>query len=156
MANDAILTGSRFMKMINALLRGEYDSGVYTVDIQADANEIRLLAEQHEYRFYYIRGDDISTKQEFLDEAKATMNFPYFGNNWDALLDCLRDLSWHPAKGYILLYDNFHIFQKNSPEDFAVALEVFNDATVSWKEASDKKIPLYILLSGERSPGKDN
>ena len=38
-----------------------------------------------------------------LAELARIFRFPdYFGGNWDAADECLRDLSWLPARGYVL------------------------------------------------------
>jgi len=35
------------------------------------------------------------------------LSFPdWFGKNWDALEDCLSDLSWREAEGYVLLFEH--------------------------------------------------
>lgn len=37
----------------------------------------------------------IASKEELLDRLAAALPLPdYFGHNWDALEECLRDLSW--------------------------------------------------------------
>lgn len=38
-----------------------------------------------------------------FDEVSAALQFPhYFGENWDALDECLSDLSWLPASRYVI------------------------------------------------------
>lgn len=40
-------------------------------------------------------------------EFSDSLLFPgYFGWNWDALSDCLRDLNWLSADGYLILVEN--------------------------------------------------
>ena len=35
------------------------------------------------------------------------LSFPdWFGKNWDALEDCLSDLSWREAEGYVLMFEH--------------------------------------------------
>jgi len=47
----------------------------------------------------------IKTKGALLDELYRRLSFPdYFGFNWDALVDCLRDLSWLPTGPVVLLH----------------------------------------------------
>jgi hypothetical protein len=49
----------------------------------------------------------VSTKEQLMDLLAGVFNFPdYFGQNWDALEECLRDLEWIPAKGYVLVLHN--------------------------------------------------
>lgn len=48
---------------------------------------------------------DIKTKEALLDELYRTLRFPdYFGHNWDALEDCIRDLSWLPPGPVVLMH----------------------------------------------------
>ena len=47
----------------------------------------------------------IKTKEALLDELYQRLSFPgYFGFNWDALVDCIRDLSWLPQGPVILMH----------------------------------------------------
>ena len=48
------------------------------------------------------------TKNNTLIQAIASaLQFPdWFGGNWDALEDCLSDLSWRKADGHVLLLEN--------------------------------------------------
>ena len=45
-----------------------------------------------------LRGSKMTTAADLFDEAAAALQFPpYFGENWDALDECLADLDWLPA-----------------------------------------------------------
>jgi RNAse (barnase) inhibitor barstar len=47
----------------------------------------------------------IKTKEALLDELYRRLSFPdYFGFNWDALVDCIRDLSWLPPGPVVLMH----------------------------------------------------
>ncbi len=49
-----------------------------------------------------LRG--VKSKRGLLDGFAAALAFPrWFGGNWDALEDCLGDLSWRKGKGRVLL-----------------------------------------------------
>jgi RNAse (barnase) inhibitor barstar len=49
----------------------------------------------------------IREQDALLTRIAAGLNFPdYFGMNWNALIDCLRDLSWLNPKGVIVVLEN--------------------------------------------------
>jgi hypothetical protein len=61
-------------------------------------------AGEGEFAVFEVSGACVESKGDLLSALARAMEFPsYFGMNWDALDECLRDLSWRPAKGYILL-----------------------------------------------------
>lgn len=38
----------------------------------------------------------------------AALDFPdWYRGNWDGLLDCLSDLSWRPARGYLIIWPDY-------------------------------------------------
>lgn len=46
---------------------------------------------------------DLASKQALLSTLATGLNFPdYFGENWDALDECMRDLSWLPT-GHVIV-----------------------------------------------------
>lgn len=47
--------------------------------------------------------DSVNTKEKLLRKYYDSLQFPgYFGFNWDALSDLLRDLSWLDAKRVVI------------------------------------------------------
>lgn len=41
---------------------------------------------------------------DLFSAVSQAMEFPsHFGNNWDGLEECFRDMAWLPAGGYVLL-----------------------------------------------------
>jgi RNAse (barnase) inhibitor barstar len=94
---------------------------------------------------FYIPGEQITNKETFLQAARQAMAFPdYFGANWDAFEECLRDLSWMPAKEYILAYDHPECFAQADPAQFNMALSILRDAEKFWQEQGP---PLYLVLA---------
>jgi hypothetical protein len=60
--------------------------------------------EEREIALIRIHGERISDEGELLDALAVGFSFPdYFGRNWDGADECLRDLSWLPAEGYVLV-----------------------------------------------------
>lgn len=72
------------------------------------------------------------------------MQFPeYFGKNWDAFEECINDLSWLPADGYILVYDRNSDFFDNNPDDGEILVSILKTARENWKSEG---IPFEFLL----------
>ncbi len=85
-------------------------------------------------------------KVRFLAECARDLRFPEtFGANWDALADCLEDLSWRPAPGFVLRFVNAQVFAVASPRDFTTAVEILRDAAMYWKKRGK---PFIVLVDG--------
>jgi len=53
-----------------------------------------------------LSGAGIAGQEELLDRLAAALRFPpYFGRNWDALDEMLRDLDWLPGAGCVVLVE---------------------------------------------------
>lgn len=89
-------------------------------------------------------------KQGFLEAMAAALDFPaWFGANWDALEDCLTDLSWVDAPGYVLLLQNCDDFRADHKDDFLSGLEVCRAAAAEWR---DQGVPFWAFVDGSACP----
>ena len=72
-------------------------------------------------------------KDDALARFARALRFPdWFGGNWDALADVLRDLSWLPAPGYLLLIENAAQWRAANGGDFDTLLDILNEAAFEW------------------------
>src|SRR5579885_3011720 len=54
-----------------------------------------------------LRGQKMRTAESLFDEVSAALQFPpYFGENWDALEECLADLEWLHTRDCVLVILN--------------------------------------------------
>jgi hypothetical protein len=84
-------------------------------------------------------------KKGLLEKISRALDFPsYFGMNWDALNDCLTDMGWKPAAGYVVLLKKFTAFAEKCPGEEETAREIFVASAEYWKQ---KGVPFYIILS---------
>jgi len=80
-----------------------------------------------------IKGRHCKTPANLFAEFAQALKFPdYFGHNWDALEECLADLEWLPAKGYILLVTNAEGVLPEDEEEYETFLEILRDAGEAW------------------------
>jgi len=86
----------------------------------------------------------------FIKAMKRDLAFPsWFGDNLDALNDCLTDLSWHPAPGYVITLDGLSELTA-SPTSFAAFNQVLASAVEEWK-ARDKPFWIFYLTDTPES-----
>lgn len=100
-----------------------------------------------------LDGHAAGRREGFFTEIARELHFPdYFGRNWDAVYDCLTDPSVLPAAGAAIVFDGFDRFADADPEQWQIALKVFQDACAFWRPLDR---PFYVLLSGavEAPPG---
>ena len=58
-------------------------------------------------RIAAVDGAAILSKQDLMEALSAALEFPdYFGGNWDALEEVLRDLGWLEAKGHVVVIES--------------------------------------------------
>jgi RNAse (barnase) inhibitor barstar len=89
----------------------------------------------------------ISTKDELLKELNNKLQLPdYFGFNWDALLDCLRDFHWIEDKGIILKHTIIPHIQE---QDLRVYLQVLNEAIQDWRQDDEHYLEVIFPKSSE-------
>jgi RNAse (barnase) inhibitor barstar len=72
-------------------------------------------------------------KADLLARIAVALRFPaWFGHNWDALSDCLCDLSWLPAAAYRLEFLHADALREAAPETFATLCEILDEAGDFW------------------------
>jgi hypothetical protein len=88
----------------------------------------------------------VTDKPAFMDRCVRALGLPdYFGRNWDALADCLRDLSWAPpARGRLVVVTGWQEFSLAVPHDWGIAQEVFAEAVDGRRET---EAPLQVVLA---------
>jgi RNAse (barnase) inhibitor barstar len=75
------------------------------------------------------------TKSDLLTLTGKALRFPeWFGHNWDALADCLADMGWLPAEGYLVILDHCDGIHGRAESDFVALLQVFQDVAAEWRE----------------------
>jgi len=122
------------------------NSGIYSIGKDAFPN-VRKAAAKFGLVVFDLDLKDISGKADFLNATAKVLHFPsYFGSNWDALNDCLTDLSWLDAEGYVLLFQNLENFRHNAPEELAVARSILQDAAAYWKQ---RGVCFFVGIAGE-------
>ncbi len=124
--------------------------GVWFLQSHENVKAVQSLARRCGYAFFHIEGKNITRKEQLLNHVATALHFPGdFGHNWDALEECLTDMEWVDAEGYLIYFDHIDAMARENPEQFATFLEIVRDAIASWKE---DETAMVVLLSGEKAP----
>jgi RNAse (barnase) inhibitor barstar len=117
--------------------------GVYHAPRQG-MPELLAAAEAAGFATFRIDLAAVLDKEGLFECLATALGFPnWFGRNWDALADCLGDLSWLEAKGYVILLERSDGFRTSNGADFTTALQVFKAAAEAWR---DKRVPFWVLV----------
>ncbi len=119
-------------------------SGVYFVGVN-DLDRLAKAAVREELGVFRCDLAHCQDKAELLRRLAVSLSLPdTFGDNWDALADCLRDLGWVPAWGYVLLFSQVDGFRQSAEADFNILLGILDDAATCGED-NDK--PWFAFLA---------
>lgn len=136
------------VQRLDAVVSGARPPGLYRWLSRAHPAAIRRELAAAGWDLHRLDGSRINTATDLFDACAETLQFPaYFGFNWDALADCLGDLSWLPERGRVLLWDRYGVLAAADPDAWAAARSVFAD--VAAERAERGAAPLYTLLRGD-------
>ena len=137
------------LEAIESLLESNH-GGVWFLPQRADPKAIQSAAKRAGFAFFHVDGKNIARKEQLLIHVAMSLHFPKdFGHNWDALEECLTDLEWVDADGYLIYYDHIDGLLEAHPDQFETLVEIVRDAVASWKEDDAAMI---VLLAGSKAP----
>lgn len=122
------------MGKLGLRLRDASRSGVYRV---TRSDEVVEAARETGLRLEIV---PFAAKPALLKNIAAALAFPdWFGQNWDALEDCLTDLSWSSAAGHVLLFDGARV-----GDDFGVLVDVLTSSAEYWASRGKPFFAVFI------------
>jgi len=75
----------------------------------------------------------VTGREAFLKRCAGAFALPaHFGNNWDALHECLAELAGARSPGAVVHWRRGVALAKRSPESVRTALDVFREAALYW------------------------
>lgn len=106
-----------------------------------------------------LRGRKMRTAQGVMDEVGAALQFPsYFGENWDALDECLSDLDWMlPVASLVLLLQNSElVLADGNAEELQTFVSILRQAVSTFAEPVElgevwdrPAIPFHVVLQAD-------
>lgn len=128
---------------LDALLADPERAGAYFVD----ARDREALVEAGRALRFRVQAIDLracTDTDAVLREIAEALAFPdWFGVNLDALADCLADLSWLAAPGYLLVVEHIGAWREQAADDVEAVVEILQDTAARW--AADG-VPFWAML----------
>lgn len=108
-----------------------------------------------------IDGRGCGTKAALLATFAGALAFPdHFGKNWDAFEDCLTDLDWLPATGYVIVVTHAHALLAGHEGEYATFVSILESAGRDWATPRAAGVPrpatpFHVRLTvGRRERGR--
>lgn len=132
------------MSGLAGILAGHEPPGIYRWQSAFDAADVRHAVEHADWGFGFVDGwTAAGTKAELLAAVGETLGFPdYYGQNFDALADCLHDVGGG-TDGVLLLWDGWSTLARADEKSFSIALSVLGS-----RVHADRGVPFSVLLRG--------
>ena len=110
-------------------------------------DDLMRSAQEVGQHFLYANLSEAQAKQEVLEGIATSFLFPqHFGENLDALFDCMTDLVHKagPQPGFVVVLEQIPDNSRFDRESREQLLDVFRDAADFWAE---RKIPFRCCYS---------
>ena len=132
--------------LLVGLIEGEVRPGIYRWHGGFDVADVRRTVEHAGFHFAHVDGWLAGTKAELLAAMGEALDFPdHYGQNFDALADCLHGVHAAPGQhGVVLLWDGWSTLARSDAKAFGIALEV-----LSSRAREDGRTPFSVLLRGD-------
>jgi RNAse (barnase) inhibitor barstar len=108
---------------------------------------IKTEAEALGFPLFSISAQKSASTAEWLQALAQVLNFPaHFGNNFDALYDCLCDREVTPQTAIVLIIDHSETLSEEASDTLIAVLQAVAD---EWRE---QQRPFWVLFT---APGLD-
>jgi RNAse (barnase) inhibitor barstar len=102
------------------------------LELASENNAINILVSKN-----------IKDKKDLFNLFSTKLKFPsYFGNNWDALYDCLMDLNWIHENKISIIHEDIPFY--NIEEESKKYLELMSDVILKWHDNENKFLNIYF------------
>jgi RNAse (barnase) inhibitor barstar len=84
----------------------------------------------------------VPDKKALLEQLAQSLKFPtYFGFNWDALSECLRDFHWITQREIIIVHEQLPSLSR---QDLRTYLEILTNAVGMWKKTNEHSLKIFF------------
>lgn len=136
---------SAMSQKLQQVLAHAEQAGIYHLP-HVDCKAAKQAA--HALRFGWLQTDFGASKDisAILKKIGKDLRLPdWYGANYDALADCLSDLSWNTAPGYVLLISGADKLHAQDAPAFNALKDVLSGVIENWRQ---EKLPFWVFYDG--------
>ena len=123
------------------------ESGIHVVNRNSAAALLREAEAQ--FRVFQLVSDRISSKAALFEKLRQAFGLPdYFGQNWDALEECLRDLPTEQRKGFLTVIDSGEALLGLPERDFQTFISILRSTAHFWA-SEGVQFAVMLIASSE-------
>ena len=99
------------------------------------ADNVSSIATDQDFLLKVASG--VESTADLFSWYQKEARFPdYFGRNWDAFLDCLRDFSWTDKKRIVIAHNDVPL--SGNEKELRTYLEILDTAVNDWSEVEER------------------
>lgn len=118
------------------------DAGVH--DWSGAPEPLKSAATAAKLKFCMLDLHGIDSKAALLVALSKCLRLPeHFGNNWDALADCLEDSDWLGGHGIAVVLRHTAPYRKAHGADWETLTDILSEAAEYWQE---RHKPFWVFV----------
>jgi len=113
-------------------------------DWHGDFDTVKTAAGAAKLLFRSVDAAHADSKSALLAALAKGLKLPeHFGDNWDALADCLEDGDWLGSHGMVIAIRHAAHYQKAHASDWETLSDILNVAAEYWRE---RHKPFWVFV----------
>jgi RNAse (barnase) inhibitor barstar len=125
------------------LLRDAANSGVYHLPTSG-REAVGKAAVDAGLCYHQCQLEDSDEADEVLELLGDGLQLPeWYGKNFDALYDCLTDLTWQETASTVVVLTGCDAIYAADPETWQTLISVFASAAEFWR---DEEVPFWVFV----------
>jgi len=123
---------------------GHFMNKLFYIEDEKKYLDIKNRLQSKNTLFLELKKTDIDNEKDLFTTISKQLKFPsYFGSNWDALHECLSDLSWINSTEIVVLIHSVETFQKSSVGE--KLFDILKYVVENWEKQGQKRFTVYAF-----------
>ena len=113
-------------------------------DWHGDFDTVKAAAGAAKLLFHSVDAAHADSKSTLLAALAKGLKLPeHFGDNWDALADCLEDGDWLGSHGMVIAIRHAANYRKAHAADWETLSDILSEAAEYWRE---RHKPFWVFV----------